>query len=536
MTTTQTVSPFDVMEPQAAARCELEQHLLGWQLKGDPGAVEFAAGELCNHAPSFEVPHNRIQAAILKIAKAGHAVSVSHLAAELADCPAFPDVGGIDYLRAMAGAAPATTSPENVRKQMSEALRTWRHLGSALPKAGDVELVTADTIEPEKVDWVWPGWLAAGKLHLIAGSPGTGKTTLSLSMAAIITTAKAFPCGAHVPCGSVLMWTGEDDLADSIIPRFVACDGDRSRLHFVAGVREDDGSSRPFDPAYDVEGLVAAARNIKDLKLLIVDPVVSAVAGDSHKNTETRRALQPLVDFAANAGVAVLGVTHYSKGTTGRDPAERVTGSLAFVAVSRLVMVTAKPKEPGDSWRLVRAKSNIGPDGGGFEYDLHQVPVDEARGIYGQGITWGCPLEGTAQALLAEVEAPQEQGNSPALEAAMAWLSANLGTGAVSVKYLEDVARERGHAWATVRRAKKVLGVVGVKHGTTGGWTWQMPKMLKPVEDAHTKNDERLSAFEDAHMSTFEDDKALIKNGVSTLAGLEHLGGIATVDSKAVVQ
>ncbi|MEY4966235.1 MAG: DnaB-like helicase terminal domain, partial [Pseudomonadota bacterium] len=144
-------------ESQADARCELEQHLLGWQVKGDHGAVQFAAAELRNDAASFEVPHNRIQTAILKIADAGHTISVNHIAAELADYPAFAEVGGIEYLRAMTGASPATTTPENVRKQMSEALRTWRHLGSPLPKAGDVELVTADTIEPEKVDWVWPG-------------------------------------------------------------------------------------------------------------------------------------------------------------------------------------------------------------------------------------------------------------------------------------------------------------------------------------------------------------------------------------------
>ena len=523
-------------DPRAAARAEQEQLLLGWQIKGDPGAVQFAAAELRNDSPSFVVPHNRIQRAILKIASAGHIVSVMHLAVELADYPAFNEVGGVDYLRAMAGAAPATTSPENVRKQMSKALRTWRHLGSALPKAGDVELITADTVEMQKIDWVWPGWLAAGKLHLIAGSPGTGKTTLSLSMAAIITNAGTFPCGAHVPCGSVLMWTGEDDLADSIIPRFTACGGDCSRLHLVKGVRQEDGLSAPFDPAYDLDQLVTAARNIKDLKLLIVDPVVSAVAGDSHKNTETRRALQPLVDFAANAGVAVLGVTHYSKGTAGRDPAERVTGSLAFVAVSRLVMATAKPKEPGDSWRLVRAKSNIGPDGGGFEYDLLQVQVDEAKGIFGQSITWGGPLEGTAQALLAEVEAPQEHGNSPALGAAITWLAEMLGTGSVAQRFLEDMALRTGHKWATVRRAKKEMGVESIKDGTKGGWLWRMPNMLKPVEDAHTKNDEHLSAFEDAHMSTFEDDKALIKNSVSTLAPFEHLGDVASVVSKAVVQ
>ena len=535
MTGILTEPQFNKPDPHGDARVELEQRILGWQIKGEPGAIEFSSAELRNDALSFQVPHNRIQAAILKASDSGHTVSVTVIAAELTDCSAFQKIGGIEYLRAIAGAAPATISADDVQKQMQRAISTWRHLLSPLLKVGDVEIVKADTIEPVKIDWVWPGWLAAGKFHLIAGSPGTGKTTLTLAIAATITIGGVFPCGTRAELGGVLMWTGEDDLADSIVPRFLACGGDRSRLHFVGGVRAEDGSSRQFDPAYDVEQLVVAARNIKDLKLLIVDPVVSVVTGDSHKNGETRRDLQPMVDFAANAGVAVLGVTHYSKGTAGRDPAERVTGSLAFVAVSRLVMATAKPKEPGESWRLVRAKSNIGPEGGGFEYDLCQVPVDEAAGVFGQCVTWGNSLEGTAQALLAEVEAPQEQGNAPALEAAKAWLREMLGTGTVPVRFLEDMAQRVGHAWATVRRAKKELHVEAVKDGIRG-WLWRMPKVLTPVEGAHHKNDERLSAFEDAHVSAFEDDQDAHQNCVSTLPAFEHLGAIGAVVNRGNVQ
>ena len=92
------------------------------------------------------------------------------------------------------------------------------------------------------------------------------------------------------------------------------------------------------------------------LALLIVDPIVSAVATDSHKNGEVRRGLQPLVDLAAAQGCALLGITHYSKGTAGRDPLERVTGSVAFGALARLVFGTAKPTEEGAPRRMVRAK------------------------------------------------------------------------------------------------------------------------------------------------------------------------------------
>jgi putative DNA primase/helicase len=216
--------------------------------------------------------------------------------------------------------------------------------------------------------------------------------------------------------------------------------------------------------------------------LLILDPIVSAVSGDSHKNAETRRGLQPLVEFAAAAGAAVLGVTHYSKGTVGRDPAERVTGSLAFVAVARLVMVTAKPREEGERWRLLRAKSNIGPDGGGFEYDL--VRSDLEGGVQGQGVAWGQVLEGDARALLAEVEAPEGPRTAPALDGAKIWLREVLGTGATPQKLVQQFAMESGHKWPTVRRAADALDVVKGKTGFDGGWTWQMPKVLKVSEDA----------------------------------------------------
>lgn len=116
--------------------------------------------------------------------------------------------------------------------------------------------------------------------------------------------------------------------------------------------------------------LAEDANRIGGVRLLIVDPVVSAVAGDSHKNTEVRTAMQPLVDLASHLGAAVVGITHHSKGTVGRDPTERVTDSIAFTAVVRVVLLAAKVKDDqgNDKRILVRSKSNIGPDDGGFEY------------------------------------------------------------------------------------------------------------------------------------------------------------------------
>ena len=84
---------------------------------------------------------------------------------------------------------------------------------------------------------------------------------------------------------------------------------------------------------------------IGGVKLLIVDPIVTTVSGDSHNNTDVRRSLQPVVDLAQRLNLAVLGISHFAKGGKGLDPAQRVVGSIAFAAVARVVLVAAKVKQ-----------------------------------------------------------------------------------------------------------------------------------------------------------------------------------------------
>jgi putative DNA primase/helicase len=198
---------------------------------------------------------------------------------------------------------------------------------------GEVSLIRGDSITPEPVNWIWGGWLAAGKFHVLAGQPGAGKTTLALAFAATITSGGCWPDGSRAEAANVLIWSGEDDPGDTLVPRLRAMGANMSRVYFVGDVRDGvDVDARSFDPARDVLALVRKAETIGDIGLLIVDPVVSAVSGDSHKNAETRRSLQPLVDLATKLHCAVLGISHFTKGTSGREPIERVTGSLAFGA------------------------------------------------------------------------------------------------------------------------------------------------------------------------------------------------------------
>lgn len=322
-----------------------------------------------------------------------------------------------------------------------------------------VELRRGDSIEVRPIRWLWPGWLARGKLHVLAGAPGTGKTTIALALAAAVTRGAFWPDESRSPRGSCLIWSGEDDPADTLAPRLLAANADLSRVYFVGAVRDGD-ERRAFDPATDLPALRAEAFDIPDLALVIADPIVSAVAGDSHKNTEVRRALQPLVNLAHDLGAAVLGITHFSKGSGGRDPLERVTGSVAFGALARVVMVTARIE--GEEARVfARAKSNIGPDGGGFRYELR---VGEAQpDVSATWVYFGEALEGSARDLLGSGEPPSEED----LERrdAASWLAELLGSGPMPAREVKAAADASGFAWRTVQRAMAAAGVESKRDG-----------------------------------------------------------------------
>ena len=340
---------------------------------------------------------------------------------------------------------------------------------------GEVSVRTASDIEPRVIAWLWDGWIAQGKLVIVAGAPGTGKTTIAITCAAIVSRGAAWPDGTRCPVGDVLIWSGEDDPQDTLVPRLIAAGADLARVHFV-GDTSDGLDRRPFDPATDMPALQARAAALGTIRLLIVDPIVSAVAGDSHKNAEVRRALAPLVTFAEACGAALMGISHFTKGTAGREPLERVTGSVAFGAVARIVWVTAKKQnEDGTSVRiLARAKSNVGPDDGGFSYGFELVSLADYPDITASRISWGEALSGHARDLIAEPERPEGTKSDDA----GAWLHAQLLDGAVQVKVLQEAATAAGHSWRTVQRAKGWAGVRSRRSGTSNKapHEWYLPE------------------------------------------------------------
>lgn len=356
------------------------------------------------------------------------------------------------------------------RPKRTSAQVAQRHTDPLPPPPG-VILQRGSEIRLNPVEWVWPGWLPRGKFALIAGQPGTGKTTIAISLAAKVTSGGAFPDGSRCEQGNVLIWSGEDDVSDTLLPRLVAAGADRARCYFVTAARVGT-EILPFDPARDMRALLDAIDEIGGVNLLIVDPVVSAVTGDSHKNTEVRRALQPLVDLADETGAVVLGISHFAKGGQGQDPTQRVIGSVAFAAVARVVMVAAKVRAEGgvDTRVFARTKSNVGPDGGGFEYTLQMTQIE--AGIDASHVVWGSAVDGSARELLTDPDAHQEGSGTKAVDllrqclAGPGWFPAKEVT-----KAMTDAGLTKKQIWA----ATKKISVSKRKGAMSDGWYWRIP-------------------------------------------------------------
>ena len=395
--------------------------------------------------------------------------------------------------------------------------------GPVYRHASEVAMLRGCDLKPEAISWIWPGWLAAGKLHILGGAPSTGKTTIGMSLAATVSTGGSWPDGTRSPQGNVVIWSGEDDPADTLVPRLILSGANLNRVYFVGDVVDGNGK-RSFDPARDMKPLADKLAEIGNVRLLIVDPIVSAIAGDSHKNAEVRRGLQPLVDLAGLMRCALVGITHFSKGTGGRDHVERITGSVAFGALARVVLEAARHQEEDEGGHtrrvLLRAKSNIGPDDGGFEYDLHQAELKLHPGIFASSVLWGEAVEGAARELLATADATGDDGG--ALGDAERFLADLLADGPLPSRAIKADADGAGYSLATIRRAQKALGIEAIKtRGKDAKWMWSLPasapKDTRCSQDAQQKNMSTLSNMSNMNTQGVQDAQDAQQNSVSTL-------------------
>jgi putative DNA primase/helicase len=177
------------------------------------------------------------------------------------------------------------------------------------------------------------------------------------------------------------------------------------------------------------------------------------------------------VDFAEERFVALIGITHFTKGTQGKEPIERITGSLAYAAMARIVLGATKGEDNAPR-RFLRIASNIGKSDGGFEYMLRQDPVP-SHDFKAQKVLWGRQITGEARALLNAAEQPQSERLK-----GMVFLEEILseaGEAGITVKELKAAAEANGFSWRTLERARSGESRIQArKVGAVWRWIWQV--------------------------------------------------------------
>ena len=341
----------------------------------------------------------------------------------------------------------------------------------------------AAEVEPEPVSWLWPDRFAFGKLTLIAGEPGIGKSQIMAFIAAAVSNGSDWPNQeGRAPVGRVLMFSAEDDNADTIRPRLDAA-GANVQLIFFAGLVEKQGeiSGIGFDLTKHVAFLEHEIES-RDINVVMLDPF-NAFLGTikSHEAAQVRAALLPLIELAARKGVAIIGIMHLNKAMGGRNALHRVVGSGAFTAIARSVYAVAREQD-SDRVLFVPAKSNLGrAEIKGLAFRV--VERTTASTIKAPAIAWEPgEVNETADEIFAPANSPDE--GRGALAEAEAFLTESLRDGPVESEILSRDADQVGISQSTLKRAKRSLGVKAgkSKFGTGGKWVCS----LAPAKEVKT--------------------------------------------------
>ena len=373
-------------------------------------------------------------------------------------------------------AASKCIPPFNVTTARLKVETAYRHYAKPdeVGKPGTARLVTvlASEVAPEPIAWLWPGHIVRGKVTLLAGDPGLGKSLATLSLAAVVTTGGQWPVTRErCELGSVLLLSAEDDIADTIRPRLDAAGANPARIRIVQAVetfdvRRNEFTEQMFSLQWDLEALDSLLEEMGDCILVIVDPVTAYLGGtDSHKNAEVRALLAPLSKIASKHRVAIVAVTHLNKGS-GATAMHRFTGSLAFVAAARAAFVVTKDKDDPARRLLLPAKNNLAEDATGFAYRVRGDDNGVAR------IEWEPDVITISadELLTVSVSRPLKR------DAAEDWLRELLAAGEMPASEVKRLAQIAGFGWSTIMAAKTKLGIDTLKRGFQGEWIWSLPE------------------------------------------------------------
>ncbi|MDX1965775.1 MAG: AAA family ATPase, partial [Planctomycetaceae bacterium] len=358
-------------------------------------------------------------------------------------------------------------------ERLAKLIRT-RERPQARPQ---LQLVRVADVEPEPVTWLWPNRIPLGKLTLLCGDPGLGKSHLTTDIAARVTRGDRWPDDpTRCQIGSVILFSAEDDVADTIRPRLDRAGADVRKVHVLESVKAPNPKTgvmerRSFSLGEHLPALEQCLQTIGDVRLLVIDPVSSYTGKtDSHKNAEVRTLLGPLADLAQRYDVAVLAVTHLSKGSGGKA-VYRATGSLAFAAAARAVWMLARDLDDPAKRVLLPVKCNVAKELTGLAFKIR----DDGGGSF---VAWDAdPVPMTADEYLAAEAKRQDKpegDDATALGVAVDFVKEQLSAGPMLSAELAAGASANQIKSKTLERARNNLGCKARKRGD-GKWEVLLP-------------------------------------------------------------
>ena len=336
-----------------------------------------------------------------------------------------------------------------------------------------INVAMASGIETEKAQWLWPGYIPQGKITILAGDPGMGKSTIGIDLVAKISCGKPLPSGGRTVTGTCLIASAEDAPEDTIAPRLIVAEAKMSRVGVIREVKIEDQLcylSLPRD-LNRLRKLVVA----RGARLLIIDPLNAFLerGTDTYKDQDIRSVLAPVEQMAEETGVAVLIIAHLTK-KEDSSVLYRVGGSIGFIGSARSVLAVGETGKK-NLRVLYSLKSNLAKKPQPLGYETRQVTrhrknASEWKGeekIVSSVIRW----KGTVDYDPSNRSAVS--GDKAASEAEN-FLQQSLTDSGVSVEDLYAEAKRAGISRGQLNRMKTEMGLKITK-GRDGNWVWSMP-------------------------------------------------------------
>ena len=321
------------------------------------------------------------------------------------------------------------------------------------PEKKAVPMIRMSEIRQTEVEWLWYPYIPFGKLTIIQGNPGEGKTFFAMQLAAACTNRKYLPQMEPFEPFNVIFQTAEDGLGDTVKPRLVSAEADMERVLVI------DDTDHPLTLA---DKRIENAIRENNARLVIIDPLQAFLGAnvDMNRANEVRPILRRLADTAQNTNCAIVMIGHLNK-ASGSQSTYRGLGSIDITAVVRSLLFIGKVKTDPTTRVIVHEKSSLAPPGQSLAFSLG----DE------KGFWWIGAYDISAEDLLAGGE-----GNKTELkqELAVKLITEFLAEGKkVSIAEINAEARERGISERTVRLAKNSMGdkIASERQGKDW-WIW----------------------------------------------------------------